>query len=782
MEGDRRGTAAAAHSVGGLAICIRGVHVLPVRHHSPALARAVEEVIRAVCPKRVLVEGPADANPLIDILTDPQTVAPIAIMAYRPPETRGVVAQANLSLRFCFYPFCDYSPELVALRVARELGIPAQFCDIPASVVLARLEPPPPSSDHPTPPSADASIWGRAARRMGFRSGEEWWEAVFESGRLDTASLLRQVHAWGELVLGESPRSEYDALRNAWMWRQVEQVVSEGVPREAIVLVVGAAHSAAFARPDFRPDADLQSLLDGVPPAELVVIPYSFPRLSEQSGYGAGNRAPQFYQEVWEFGTLEMAACAALTRMVGQMKHQGDMASHADAIEAFRLAKVLAYIRSKAQPGVDEVTDACITLFGHGDARRVSAPLRRVLIGERVGRVPPHGQRWPLQAEFHTLAHQLGIPIKDEGADIRLNLAEPHAVQQSIFLHRLAVAGIPFAQYRGGEAATYQHMGCLREHWWVSWTPLTDAALAEAVRYGNTLREVACNSIRPKLALRDSLEEVSRAILEAVLCDLPELYDEALAALEEASVRDSDFVRLSQATYQVASMIEYSVSRSVRREVFEPLLRRLYIRACVHLPASARCGDEEARAVGHGMRLLDDLARRLADLDASHWIRSLRDTTFAEGTHPYLQGIGLGLLIIGSAEEEPSLLLLARRALSPGNPPHHATQFIEGLLQANPGVVVRSRPIVRWLHQFVLSIPRDHLIQALPMLRRAFAGLARSDLAYLIANLRAMIRGEVSSDITPGGLLTLPIPPDEVEELLRSLDWLCIADLPNIPS
>ncbi len=781
MEGDRRGPAAAAHFVKGPAIRVRGVHILPVRHHSPALARAVEEIIRTVRPQRILVEGPSDANPLINILTDPQTVAPVAILAYRPPETRGVVAHADLSLHFCFYPFCDYSPELVALRVAQELGIPAQFCDIPASVVLARSETVPLSPDQAVPPPADVPIWERAAQRMGFRSREEWWEEVFESGRLDTCSLLQQVQAWGELILGEFPPSEYDALRNAWMWHQVEQAIDEGVPPEAIVLVVGAAHSAAFVRPDFRPNADLRSITEA-PPAELVVIPYSFPRLSEHSGYGAGNRAPQFYQEVWQFGTLEMATCAALTRMVGQMKHQGDLASHADAIEAFRLAKVLAYMRSKTQPGVDEVTDACITLFGRGDIQRILMPLQRVLIGERVGYVPPHGQRWPLQTEFHTLARQLGIPIKDEGTDLRLNLAEPHAVQQSIFLHRLTVAGIPFAEYRGGEAATYQHMGRLREHWWVNWTPLTDAALAEAVRYGNTLREVACNRLRPQLASRDSLEEVSKAALEAVLCDLPELYDEALEALEDASVRDRDFARLARAAYQVASVIEYGASRSVRREVFEPLLHRLYTRACIHLPTNAHCGDEEARTLGHGMRLVDDLARRLPYLDTSQWLRSLRDTTFAESTHPYLQGVGIGLMLTCSAEGDESSLLLARRALSPGNPPDHAAQFTEGLLQANPGVVVRSRPLVRWLHQFVLSIPQDQFVQALPMLRRAFGGLAKSDLVYLMANLRALIFGEAPPDTVPRGLPPLPIRPDELEELLRSLDWLCPTNLSSIPS
>jgi len=772
MERDYGGAATASRIVDSPAVQIRGVHVVPVRHHSPALARAVEEIIRTVRPHLVLVEGPSDASHLIDILSDPQTVAPVAILAYRQPEMRGVVASADLSPRFYFYPFCDYSPELVALRAARELGVPARFCDIPAGVLLARTETAPSPKVPPISPAADASLWEQAARRMGFRSYEEWWEAVFESGRLDTTTLLRQVHAWGELVLGEISRSGYDTLRDAWMWREVERAVAEGVSPEAIVLVVGAAHCAAMAQPDFPTGRDFR--LPAVPPAEFVVIPYSFPRLSEQSGYGAGNRAPQFYQDVWQFGNLEMATCVVLTRMVTQMKHQGDLASHADAIEAFRLAKVLAHLRSKLQPGVDEVIDACITLFGRGNIHPIQAPLRRVLIGERVGQVPPHGQKLPIQAEFYLLAHQLGIPVKDEWTDLRLNLAEPHAVQQSIFLHRVTVAQIPFAEYRGGEAATFQHMGRLRERWRINWTPLTDAALAEAVQYGNSLREVTRNRLRLRLGTWDNLQEVSQAALEAVLCDLPELYDAALAALEEASARETDFPCLSRATYQVASLMEYGSSRSVRREVFEPLLHRLYTRACLHFPASTRCGDEEARLIGREMRLLDEIARRLPYLDTALWLQNLWDATFSENTHPYLRGMGVGLMISGPDEErDTSLSLLARRSLSPGNPPEHAAQFVEGLLHANPGVIVRSRPLVRWLHQFILSIPNDRFIQSLPMLRRAFSTLTGSDLAYLITNLREVIGGEMMPGTPSGTLQALPIHPAEVEELLQSLDWLC---------
>jgi hypothetical protein len=741
---------------------IRGVHVVPVRHHSPALARATAAVIRALRPRLVLIEGPSDANHLIDALTAPDAVAPLAILAYRQPQAHQ--ASADLAPEVVFYPFCDYSPELVALRTARELGIEARFCDIPASAVLEHREEPPADTSQSAVNASD--LYTRVAQRMGFDDHEEWWECLFETALRDPSELLQRTFEWGQLVIGETGISEYDALRNAYMWQQVE---ASGVPPEEIVLVVGAAHAAAFAQPDFNAEYDPNHPLLQARPAEFVLTPYSFPRLSEQLGYGAGNRAPQFYQDAWEFGSLEDATLATLTRLVNSMKLQGDVASHADAIEAFRLAKQLATLRGKPQPGYRETIDAAIAAFGRGQAERVEKPLKRLMIGERIGRAPQSETQPPVQAEFYRLAHELRIPIKDDPTDLRLNLAEPHAVQQSIFLHRLAVAKIPFADLQSGEAATYGQMARLREKWRLQWTPLTDVALTEATIYGDTLRAVVKRKIEPRLAQREQLTQVSAAALEAVLCELPELYGVALQALDEASIRDGDFVSLARAAYQMAGLIEYGAARAVQQAMFEPLLQRVYTRACLHLLPASDCGEDEARAVGEGMQLLHELAHKLPYLETDLWTENLRETVLSERAQAYVVGLGLGLLGFVRDGDE-ALWLRARRMLSPATPPESAAAFLEGLLQAQGGAAARSRPFVHTLHEFVMSLPDEQFIQALPMLRRAFTKLSNHDIHYLTDNiLRIMELGDAAQ--SEGEAESL-LSREEVEHIWAQLAWI----------
>jgi len=82
------------------------VEVFGIRHHGPGSARSVLAELERLQPDALLVEGPSDANSLIDLIEDPAMRPPVALLVYAPDEPR--VAS--------FYPFADFSPDWVALR------------------------------------------------------------------------------------------------------------------------------------------------------------------------------------------------------------------------------------------------------------------------------------------------------------------------------------------------------------------------------------------------------------------------------------------------------------------------------------------------------------------------------------------------------------------------------------------------------------------------------------------------------------------------------------------
>lgn len=104
-----------------------GTYVLGIRHHGPGSARGVLAELRRIDPDIVLIEGPADADPLVGFVGSDEMSPPVAILAYA--VTKPAVA--------AFWPFAAFSPEWQAMRWAVDNARPVRFCDLPASMVLA---------------------------------------------------------------------------------------------------------------------------------------------------------------------------------------------------------------------------------------------------------------------------------------------------------------------------------------------------------------------------------------------------------------------------------------------------------------------------------------------------------------------------------------------------------------------------------------------------------------------------------------------------------------------
>ncbi|MEV4510436.1 DUF5682 family protein [Dactylosporangium sp. NPDC049525] len=95
-------------------------YLIGVRHHSPALSAVMDELLDAARPEVLLLELPAEFADWLPWLADPATTAPVALAGVAGP--RGTAA---------FYPFADFSPELVAVRWAARNGVEVIPCDLP---------------------------------------------------------------------------------------------------------------------------------------------------------------------------------------------------------------------------------------------------------------------------------------------------------------------------------------------------------------------------------------------------------------------------------------------------------------------------------------------------------------------------------------------------------------------------------------------------------------------------------------------------------------------------
>ena len=120
------------------------MYLLGVRHHSPSLARVLPQLLDAAGPDALVIELPAEADEWVQWIGHPEAVAPLAF----------AVAGENEAISF--YPFADFSPELVALRWAQRNEVPVECADLSPAAMLI--------DDHPTDdtntddPDADSAV------------------------------------------------------------------------------------------------------------------------------------------------------------------------------------------------------------------------------------------------------------------------------------------------------------------------------------------------------------------------------------------------------------------------------------------------------------------------------------------------------------------------------------------------------------------------------------------------------------------------------------------------
>src|SRR5690349_123608 len=98
------------------------LHVVGVRHHSPACSRLVRHVFARVRPRYVLFEGPSDMNARVGEILLGHGL-PIAVLSY---------AQGVGLHHASWAPFRAYSPEWVAIDRAQGTQAEALFIDLPA--------------------------------------------------------------------------------------------------------------------------------------------------------------------------------------------------------------------------------------------------------------------------------------------------------------------------------------------------------------------------------------------------------------------------------------------------------------------------------------------------------------------------------------------------------------------------------------------------------------------------------------------------------------------------
>ncbi|CAL9610945.1 hypothetical protein SUDANB120_05642 [Streptomyces sp. enrichment culture] len=753
----------------------RQPYLLGVRHHSPALAAVVPALLDAAGAEVVCVELPADFRPWLEHLADPETVAPVALA--------GTGRGGGLA----FYPFADFSPELAAIRWAREHGAEVLCCDLPLSDPGWNPEEGPdaaPDAGGVAGPGVRGRTYADALSASGTgRDGDDMWDRAVEvlAPGCTPEAVRRAAFGVGWALREDADVPATDLAREARM-RSVIAAAAAGGRR--VAAVIGAFHAPALL------DAALVDAVDGAGTgggtaaaeaqapevrtagrdaaghAEAAVtslVPYSFDLLDARSGYPAGIRDPRWQQAVLEAGgdpeRLRTAASDALTGLCRELRRAGHTAGTGEAAETLRLACDLAALRGLPAPGRGELLEAVTTVLGQGEplgrGRALARALEAVFVGTGRGRITPHAPRSGLGPGVEAELTELRLPGPQDPAprEIRLDpLRSPLDRRREVLLQRLAVLGAGY-----GEALDVAGTGdgtALGTKWRLKWTPSVPARLDLAGVRGVTAAQAAAGTLG-ETARRAAADggptppQILAGLAAAARCDLPELVgvrlEEAAAVLPQTAALPEllealDLLEgLARGHFPLDSDGLREAAGALTGELLEAAVRALPGLAGSEDPADARALVALAdRAAGRhlGLRMDDALAALAADgsplmQGAALAVRVLLDLDPADG---------LGARAAGWIDGASTLE--ARRAL---------TRRLGGLLTAAGPLLQSSAAALLPVLDRVDSLADTDFLDRLPALRGGFDTLAPAARERLLATVTERLGDRID--------LTLDAPP-----------------------
>jgi hypothetical protein len=742
------------------------IYWMPVRHHSPTVAALVRQAIRARRPRVVFIEGPIEAQSMIEHLADRDTRPPVAIYScFRDDDNAlgwsGIASpSAEVPARFpAWFPMTAYSPEYVAVKAAHEIGAQALFIDLPHYALIrprvARSgDTAEPQNEPTTAESTLAKFAGRStfykalARAAGFRTFDEAWDSLFETdpATRDMETWRRELAAFCYGVRASTPVEllELDGTlpRERHMWQTIRATLQAQAidPKDAMV-VCGGFH-VFLNKTDLTP-----------PPAaprgtlSVTLMPYGFSRISELSGYGAGNRAPQFHQKLWDMrdagASHEAIVIDHIVTVLERARKDSGGFSSADAISATQYAGLLARLRNRRSATLDDLRDALVTCCVKGDPRTEGGPLQEAMdeleIGTRLGRVTAKLGRVPIVSDFYEQLEKLDIAqiaASEKVLSLTLDLRRPLDAARSAFCRRLNYLGVQVGTAQSeshGSASTI-----LKEHWRLQWSPKLEASLIERVLDGDTIESAAASVVREKLAASAyDAAETARQLLASIEMDLPDLVASGHAAAASAIDADGRFVPLATALRSLLLLDRHAEHRNLSRDRVAELIERCFDRACFALPDVANVPEDQQADVVRGLVQLADAALRRDDLDTSVLATHSR-TAASQSAQPYLRGALLGVL---AELRQISADDLSRelRAHAGATPEIRVTagDFLLGVLTVSrTAVLVGADSLIAALDELLSASEPDEFLAMLPRLRAAMEQIhdrQRDKLALAVA-------------------------------------------------
>ena len=732
----------------------------PVRHHSPVCSYHLIQTIRNYSPEIILIEGPENANDLIPVLSDDETVLPASFYCFYKDSKKFISEQAE-DYR-CYYPFLYSSPEYNAIVQAKKMDIPSRFIDLPYYEILINtsqqkglLKKADKHSYADDSKLVNSVFYKKLCEKTGTRDFDEFWEKYFEIGGiyLTSKKFAQQMHTYCIMTRIETPDEELEQdgtnAREKYMASNILECMQT---YKKILVVTGGFHSyglfnlinsGKFKKPKVH---KISSDNQGCYP-----MAYSYESADALNGYASGMKYPFFYdciskdllsdcENVYNYHTLDF-----LTRTAKKTAEKDIPVSIADVTSAHSLMNGLSAMRNIRECGIYELFDGITSCFIKGEKNiSSSVPLEilaKLASGDGIGRIGDKNHTPPLIADFEKQCEKFKLKYQSAvQTDIDVSLfASQRGKDISRFMHRMEFLETGFAKMmKGPDLHRNKDKSRVHEEWRYKRTPQTDSALIDHTTEGFTIEE-ACRTYASKKINQERRCETSAHI--AVDCFLMgiEMQEQERKKLDEILRTDGDFFSLGngmhsfEILYRLQSLYDFSDISA-----FEYILR-CFEKLIALVPSMANVSSDRAEEFISIIRIMYGITGDILHDKREDFRQALITVSEAPEKEPSVYGAVMGMLYaMDSSKRTDAENAMKGYLKGSAEIKKKGAEYLKGLFSTARDIVLIDNEFIKMTDELITGMDYNDFMEILPSMKLAFSYFTPSEIQETAESVAVM--------------------------------------------
>ncbi len=744
----------------------------PIRHHSPVCSVQLKRVVEQYAPDCILIEGPENANDIIKYLADNETMFPAALY-YTYKDNNSLVKSENIENNqqdgspniksySCYYPVLEYSPELVAIKLASELGIKARFIDMTFGKRLVATseqkgvrklaEKNSYSDDYLLSSTAIANA---LCEKTGFSDFDSFWEAHFEVNglSLSPAEFVLAFNSYTYLLRKGTTKTDLledgTLLRERFMCSHIKTAKQQ---YKKILVVTGGFHTYGLIHPEN--DTTISEPNINQDDESIYLMPYSMEETDALNGYASGMVSPGFYQKVWEniLEKQQLPYEKAVTDFIIQTAKNSKSSLAAitvsDEISALNVAKGLALLRGKEQCGKYECKDGIMSAFIKGDINPATEypldVLKDFFKGSRVGQIPKDCPAPPIVKDFLELAKKyrlkIDLSLKNE---ITLNVfSKPLHREISRFFHTLIFLDCGFViQKRGSRIWDDKDKNLIREIFEYRFSPLVLTRLTEHSPNGGTVKLSAYNILLNKIKKAICTKDCALLLIDCYLMGLRDTLGILKNKTKDIINLDDDFFSIGDGLFHLVKI--YNISKFYGEENkldFINLIDLCFKRALLTIEYIKNCNSDVEQKAVRIIKLLYDISSKIVfSSQKIELLETLEKLLNSNNINSVIFGAISGILYGSNRLSSADITKSFNGFLTQPTLADEATKFLNGVFYTARDIVFVGDDFLKNISNLLNTLSPDEFIKLLPDLKLAFSYFTSSEIYRISKSVAKML-------------------------------------------